>query len=339
MNLALHMRISGFEVRDEDVNSRRNAAGDLKAKWLKSVKVETIYKRAQEISIAIGSEDEPPPNLCAEVEAAVQVHASAFLASERQLEVGVCAAAAVLEIFDGSPGVDGWNIGDVLATALWSALAFQPSLENPKRENLRIEVLDAARNRAMNAAEEGRARSEVSEFGDFAIVTDDEAQTKASFKKATAATIKALRRNSALDREEIDFLWWTLAGRSRLLKRPFTKTPEATRLVAAGLEAASYLRRFPCDVHRDLVLRHAEDDAKLALQGLLTEIAGDREILIESFKEKTLITETPAVFPLLYALVTGDFEILGGSEERHSTDWGGRALLEASLLTNGPAQL
>lgn len=339
MNLAQHMRISGFEVRDEDVNSRRNAAGDLKTKWLRGNKLETIYRRAQEISIAIGSEVEPPPNLCAEVEAAIQVHASAFLASERQLEVGVCAAAAVLAILEGNPGIDGWNVGDVLATALWSALAFQPPLENPKREALRIEVLSAVQNRAMKAAEESREREEVSEFGDFTIVTDDEDQTKASFKKATAATIKAIRRNSALDREEIDFLWWTLAARSRLLKRPFAKISESKRLVAAGLEAASYLRRLPCDVHRDLVLRHAEDDAKLALQGLLVEIAGDREALIEGVKGNAHITESPAVFPLLYALVTEDIHVLGGSEERNSSDWGARALLEASLLNNGPAQL
>lgn len=338
MNLAQHMRISGLQVLDEDVNSRRQAANDLKTKWLKTTKVDALFKRAEEIAIAIGSEGAPPQNLCAEVETAVQVHASAFLSSERPTDVGVCAAAAFAAMLEGGLKADGWTNVNIVATALWSALAFRAPLQDSKREALRVEILNVARGRSMQAAEEARERSEVADFAEFSVAEDD-AQTKAAFKKATDATIKALRRNAALDREEIDFLWWTLVSRSHILKRPFSKIDEPVRLVAAGIEAASYLRRLPCDVHRELVMRHVDDDPKTDLPGLLASIGEDRAHLVDELAKDALITANPGVFPLLQALVSGQAGAVGSAEQRSSSEWGARALLEASLLTNGPALL
>jgi uncharacterized membrane protein len=332
------MRISGLQVRDEDVNSRRQAANDLKAEWLKTVKIGELYKRAEEISIAIGFEGAPPQNLCAEVEAVVQVHAPAFLSSERPTDVGLCAAAAFASMLEGCLGADGWTNVNVMATALWSALAFQAPLQDSKREALRVEILNAARDHSMQAAEDARERSEVADFAEFSVAEDD-AQTKAAFKKATDATIMALRRNAALDREEIDFLWWTLVSRSRVLKRPFSKIDESVRLVAAGIEAASYLRRLPSDVHRELVMRQVDNDSTTDLTGLLASIGEDRALLVDELANSTLINANPGVFPLLHALVSGRVNAVGSAEQRSSSEWGARALLEASLLTNRPVML
>ncbi len=338
MNLAQHMRISGLQVLDEDVNSRRQAANDLKSRWIKQRQVDAICKRAGEIAIAIGSEGDPPKDLSAEVEAAVQVHASAFLSSERPADVGVCAAAAFAAMLESPTGEDGWTVASVMSTALWSALAFQEPLKDSKREALRVEILAAARDRSVGVAEAARQRSTVTDFAEFGVAGDD-AQTKAAFKKATGATINALRRNAALDREEIDFLWWTLVSRSRILKRPFSKIDEPARLVAAGIEAARYLRRLPCDVHRDLVMRHVTDDLKTDLPSLVSGIGQDRANLVDGLSENALVKDNPCVFPLLYALVSGRTDAAGSAVRRPSSEWGARALLEASLLTNGPAQL
>lgn len=339
MNLAQHMRISGLQVRDEDVNSRRQAANELKARWLKTTKIDVMCKRAEEIAIAVGYEGMPPQNLCAEVEAAVQVHAPAFLASERPTDVAVCAAAAFVEMLKSGTGADGWNCVHVMATALWSAIAFQAPLHDSKREALRVDILTAARDRSMKASEEARERSDVVDFADFSVA-DDDAQTKAAFKKSTGVTIKALRRNAALDREEIDFLWWALVSRSRVLKRSFLKIDEPVRLVAAGIEAASYLRRLPCDIHRELVMRHVDCDLKTDLPSLLSSIGEYRAHLVHELLNKdALITANPCVFPLLHALVSGQTDAAGSAEQRPSSEWGARALLEVSLLANGPALL
>ncbi|KQV53302.1 hypothetical protein ASC95_11175 [Pelomonas sp. Root1217] len=341
INLALHLRITGMQVLDGDVNSRKAAAADLQAKWLKENALATIFQRAHNIATALGTDGDPPHDLAVEVEKAVQDHASAFLSSERPLEVGICAAAAIDAMLEGSRlDSDGWTVVDVLATALWSALSFQTPLLDAKREALRLEVLELVQQRSMEAAEESRERTEVADFGDFAVVDGDDAKTLTAFKRATGSTIKALRRNAALDREELDFMWWTLVARSRLLDRPLSKLVEPVRLVVAGIEAADYLRRLPCDVHRDLVLRHADEDTEATLSVLLAALGDDAATVRDSLAEHDeAILATPGVFPLLSALLTGKAHHHGGDGPRSCSDWGARALLETSLLTSGPSTL
>ncbi len=341
INLALHLRITGMQVLDVDVDSRKAAVADLRAKWNKESAIGAIFKRASEIATALGAESDPPADLAAEVEKAVQNHASAFLSNERPLEVGICAAAAVDAMLEGARlDNDGWKTVDVLATALWSALSYQKPLKDIKRESLRVEILRLVQQRSMEAAEESRKRMEVAEFGDFAVVSEDEVKNVAAFKKATSNTIKALRRNAALDREEIDFMWWTLVARSDLLNRPLKALAEPVRLVFAGFEAADYLRRLPCDVHRNLVLRHTDEDAKFTITELLASLGEDASVIRSALDDReATILAAPSVFPLLSAVLTGKTHVLGGDIALLSSVWGARALLEKSLLTSGPRSL
>jgi hypothetical protein len=184
----------------------------------------------------------------------------------------------------------------------------------------------------MEASKLARGRSAVDDFGSFAIVVDDEAKTTANFKKATGDTIKALRRNASLDREEIDFLWWTLVARSRVLKKPLQSIDEPVRAVVAGIEAAQYLRRLPCEVHRELVLRSLDANPSLNLNGLIVALGDSREVIATAYSGSADAIEQPLVFPLLNAISTGIVDADGASIERSSEDWGARALVEAGLL-------
>ena len=121
-------------------------------------------------------------------------------------------------------------------------------------------------------------------MGDLAItVTAETLKTTNTFKKATSATIDALRRNAVLDREELDFLSWIQLNRSRLVQKPFGGMAEPARLVAAGIEAATHLRRLPANLHFDLVLRSVDEDAELDLKTLIEEIGDDKAALAKSF--------------------------------------------------------
>lgn len=329
-NLALHMRISTLGPTDDEVNSRRAAGTALAGTWAKG-KTGIALERAQQVAAALWS-DVPPDTLAAEVEAAVQAHSSSFLSSDRPFDVGICAAVAVTGMLESKSNVDGLTQVDVFSTALWSALSFQPPLQDAKREAMRVEILDAVRARAMEASEQSRARVTVDDFGAFAVVDGDETKTAANFKKATGDTIKALRRNAALDREEIDFLWWTLVERSRVLKRPLGSLDEPVRAVVAGIEAAQYLRRLPCEVHRELVLRSLDANPSLNLTGLIAALGELREKVAAAFPCPGGATAQPLVFPLLHAINTGVVDAAGASIERSSEEWGARALLEAGLL-------
>ncbi len=340
INLAIHMRITGLQVTNEDVDSRKEAVATLKATWGKLRNVDEILTKAAEVAEALSGDGTPPPPLGEEVQAAVQTHASAFLHVDRPLEVGIVAAVTAAELVATPANQSGWLIADVWAAALWSALAFQPQLEEAKREGLRTVVLGAARARAIDGAEAARQRSEVADFGEFTVTPGAE-QGPENFEKATAATIEALRRNAALDREELDFLWWSQLGRSRLLDRPLASIEEPVRIVAAGIEAASHLRRLPCEVHRDVVLRTLDADPELDLCGLLAAVGDDRAILGRPYVDG-VVNRAHNVFPLLNAFATGSTAVNGAKVRRTTGEWGARALLEAGLVrmcSTGPAKL
>jgi hypothetical protein len=197
---------------------------------------------------------------------------------------------------------------------------------------MRVEILEGVQARAMEASDLSRARTTVDDFSAFAVVDSDEAKTSANFKKATGDTIKALRRNAALDREEIDFLWWTLVARSRVLKKPLQAIDEPVRAVVAGVEAAQYLRRLPCEVHRELVLRSLDANPSLNLNGLIAALGESRGKVATAYSDSADATAQPLVFPLLNAIDTGFVDADGASIERSSEEWGARALLEAGLL-------
>jgi hypothetical protein len=334
------MRITGLSVSNEDVDSRRKAIAQLSTAWGKSKEAGEIVAKAAEIAAALGGDGTPPTTLSAEVEGAVQKHASAFLSSERPLEVGVCSGVAALSVMSTTLGTNGWTTADVYSNALWSALSFQPVLQEEKREALRSEVLERARARSLESAEKARERVGVPDVQDIEVAIDDESKVTTNFKKIVAGVIEPLRRNAALDREELDFLWWAQLERSRVLRRRLADIPEATRLVTMGIEGAMLLRRLPADVHREIVLRTVEVDPELNLGELLAAIGEERTAL--AGKIPTWVTSAPGVYPLLNALVAGSVAGDGAAERRRASAWGCRALLEttmARLISEGPGHL
>ncbi|HEV2602968.1 MAG TPA: GTPase-associated system all-helical protein GASH [Microvirga sp.] len=329
-NLPVHMRISTLTPSNEDVNARRAAIGELSQAWGKVNDLTTILDKAGMIADALGGDGRPHQDLGTEVQEALQNHASAFLYEESPLDVGICAGMAVMSILDGTPVPNGWTTADVFSNALWAALAFQPQLAEEKREKLRREILTRARQRSQTSAEKVRERSVVPDFGELTVTVPEGAKPTTNFKKVTAPTIEALRRNAALDREELDFLWWVQLNRSRLLGRAVDSMDEPLRLVALGIEAASHLRRLPADLHYELVLRGVQEDPELDLTELIEAIGGDRAKLATSF-DAGRASRHPAVFPLLHSLASGQVGVPGADQKRKASTWAAQALLEAGL--------
>jgi hypothetical protein len=212
------------------------ASGRLKTAWGKIRDVDAIIAKAADIAHALGGDGTPTAALGEEVQTAMQKKASAFLYADRPLDVGIVAGVATSELLSGTPDQSGWLIVDVWAAALWSALGFQPALVDEKREALRTAVLEKARTRSIAGAEAARTRLVVPDFGAVALAAGAEAELGEAIKAATAPTIEALRRNSALDREELDFLWWAQLHRSRLLNRPLASiSPQPKRGTSSAL--------------------------------------------------------------------------------------------------------
>ncbi len=330
-NLPVHMRITGLQVTNEDVDFRRGAIGDVAVAWSKLKTSVEFLETAADIATALGGDGSASEELSGEVQNAMHARgASAFLASEQPLDVGICAGMAALSVMATERTSTSTQLFDRFAAALWSALAFQPPLPDARREALRTEVLAAAQGRAMLGAERSRLRVAVADFGDLTVTVDEERKATTTFKKVTLNTIDALRRNAELDREELDFLWWVQLGRSRLLGRALDAIDEAPRQVACGIEASTHLRRLPAEVHRDLVLRTLDQDPELNLKALLSALGEDRARLAVGFNAG--VSDYASVFPLLNAIVSGvSTGITGAVSKRTAAQWGARALLEATL--------
>lgn len=61
---------------------------------------------------------------------------------------------------------------------------------------------------------------------------------------------------------------------SRLFIQPLTEIAEGPRILTAGIEGATLLRRFHCDVHRKDILSTLDKNTKYDLSGLLTALDG-----------------------------------------------------------------
>ena len=141
--------------------------------------------------------------------------------------------------------------------------------------------------------------------------------------------ISAMRENAVLDREELDFMWWLLSGRSELLDEPLDSLPGAVRAVAAGLDGALKLRRLPADAHRNIVLRNIENGEPLSLMELIELLGERRTKLATNFG--SIKADESAVFPLMAAIKTGSTDACASEEKRTAWEWGGRALLEGAI--------
>jgi hypothetical protein len=324
-DIATHLRITGLQYENAEVDARRSGANALKAAWSKITSVPLIILKAQDVATSLTT-GVPSTELGGEVQTAVQKKASAFLHEDRPLEVGVVAGVAAQDLITGlAPDLSGWMTADVWAMALWSALSFQPPLTDPKREALRIQILEAARKRAIEGAEVARQRVDVPD-----IPGPDDELPAPKLQALAKTAVAGLRRNSALDREELDFLWWTLADRSRVLNRRFSTLNESTRLIAAAIDASGLLRRLPCSVHRELVLKNLDADPEMNLSELLVDLGDARSELAAAFQD--LAPKSPLVFPVLSAMITaaaGDGA--GAGVKRNASEWAQRVLLEATM--------
>jgi hypothetical protein len=331
---AVHMRIFDPAPTDDLVAKRTSAIADIAKKFGEQRSVEAILRSANDLALAA----EPDAQCSAEqsqmIEAAIRTLSTAFIAEERPIEMLVCGMLGALQSLNGSSGtVSGsTTVNDVFALGLWSALAFQKKSADAKFEALRGELQESAHAHCVRTASKSRERL---------FVVDPEFKTPESFDPAGVekslrpfgVSIGNLRANAAVDREEIDLLWWALSDWSSILKRRLsTDESAAAAAVASGVEMGYLLRRIPAEAHRHLVLRNVPAAKSLTLPELLSALGEDRPALAAAFKEETgVVSQCPAVFPLANALQTGEAKDANAKVKRLIEDWAARALLEASI--------
>lgn len=331
--MAKYVRIFWPDPKDEDVN-RRNAAVVTIQAWISEFDdpwMAIQLASALADSIADGKvRDDFAPKV---EQAIIGAGSAAFVREDHDLEIIVVALVSVLNLVLREPGNSGWTPVDALAAGLWSALSFQSPIVEEPIELLRQEVLVAARDRTMLIAERSRARVPVPEIGPLALPEGQPTGTRANtaYRKATEPLVKALRENAELDREELEFLWWTIEDWSDALDGRLSDADPLVRAVVAGIDGASKLRRLPASGHRNVVLRGLPTGNPAALAALLAALEDHRATLAKSINAGR-VSQAATVFPLHTAIASGDADRAGADIERDARDWGGRALLEGGIL-------
>lgn len=324
-----------FEPKPDDdfVIKRESAIKALRTQFLRNTSISKLMVIASEVCEVFRESPAMSNTFTIQVENAIKKHSPSFVQDGRSLEMGVCAAAAVAQSFNsrsrGKEVRDGLFASDVLAVALWSAASFLPPCNASKLEQFRVLAIKSARNHILNIGLETRARHDVPALGSFA----NEEITYEAFKQATAPTVDALRINAALDREEIDLLWWVLSGVSNIFGQPLLSLSPEVRAVTTGIEIGALMRTLPTQSHRNLVLRSIDEAAdSVSLPSLLEALGEDRSVIADSFRNESSINDAPLVFPLLSAIHSGKGIELGANLSRSLSEWGARALLERAIL-------
>ncbi|KIA82185.1 hypothetical protein QR66_00335 [Chromobacterium piscinae] len=316
---------------DGDVGARNRSVAKLREVFCALETRAAIRVAAVLIDALAGAEI--PCDLSTTIERAISDESPAFQMSGHELQGVVCATVAVLDLVRDTPLTgSGWSVADAMAAALWSGLALQDPFDNNHLDALRRELHDACRDRVRNVAKHARSRHQVPDVGKLTISETDPtgARSQTAYKRATEPVIKALKENADLDREEIDFLWWTLGDYSELFDCPLAEKSPFCRAIAVGIEGASKLRRLPSDGHRHVVLRQIGESESLTLGKLVEGLAEDKVRLSNGFVGKWVM-EYPSVFPLISALSPGATP-RQSSVSLQARDWGARALLEAAII-------
>ena len=329
MNIAKCLRIFEPEPDDDFVTKREAAIKDLRTKLLRIKTVSHLMELGSGVCEVFRESPSMPAALAIKIERAIKMQSASFVRDDRDLEMGVCAALAVVQaVSSRRTAGDGWYASDVLAVALWSALSFLPACNAPKLEEFRQLAIDAARSRILKTSLETRNRRDVPRLGAFG----GEGATHEAFESATTPTVDALRINAALDREEIDLLWWVLGGASKIFDRPLQSLSPEARAITTGVEIGELMLALPTQSHRNLAVRCIEEADPLPLPKLLAALGEDRLVVAASFKDESLVDDAQLVFPLLSAVRSGEGTQLGADLPRPLSEWVARALLERAVL-------
>ena len=309
-DIAKYIRIFEADPDDDFVVKRTAALRTIVTKLKKAKTFDDLMTLAQTVTDSIYDSELLDGEISSDIEQAVKAESPAFLAEGNELQIAMMVAVGVLEIIsEAEPTSSQASRSDYLALAIWSGLSFNKPLSNSKIESLRQELISKSSDLFLSSAEKSRQRL-----------------------SATRTTIKILSANAALDREELDILWWVLGDWSNLAKTRPSKLSECSASIIAAFEVASRLRRIPAEAHRQLSMRYIRDDASFSLEEVIVGLGDEVNPLSEVYQDEALVHDNPGILPLMNAIVQGKEAMNGMHTSLSVTDWTTRALIEGALV-------
>jgi hypothetical protein len=242
---------------------------------------------------------------------AIRARESAFPEdlSENALELRACAAVVVGEII--APGDDQVPKAMALpvAAALRSGLGARPSSAERFLAQVLHELDDvAAKALALAALSRRQPQTELAQrFDNLQEMADLSALSAAwkSFIPALRGAMKEITAQSAIDREEIDVLWWMFGGASITTGKPMAEMAAGAAALCCGAELGSQCLVPPSPAFEAMVRRAYETGRKPdeMSKKSLTSVAADwhgqlASVLVPDEATRALARKYPLLFPL-----------------------------------------
>jgi|GEM_PF-1655812 len=332
-NIAKYIRIFKVDPDDDFVTKRTAAIKVIEEGFKKKTVINDILKLANSLSVGNKDISAIDPEITSIVEKAIKKQSSSFVAEDEEQQIITCALISVNEYFSkiSATSKNSLTVSDVLAIGIWSAFSFQePISDKPKLNELIGEIVNAGRKVITSNSYTSRQRQLVNTPKPLQA-PEDLTQVISSIKSIIPA-IASLTTNAALDREEIDVLWWMLNDRSLILDIPFLELKPVEQAVLKGLEISSLLRRLGSDSHRNIATKALNKDDKFDATELLNEITDSSEKISDYLSKYKIINECPEIFPLMTILSKKDTNISGAKTKRTLSEWASRALVEGTML-------
>lgn len=224
-DIATHIRIFDQDPTDDLVVKRTASLAEIRKVFTKKATVPELFKTANNLACLVGGGNGNIDPFVAEIESAIRKKSQAFVLVGNELQLTVCAQLAVVQLLENASTTTGEvQIADIIAIGLWSALAFQAPRSEAKLEALRAELLQNCQRVVLTKANGTRKRLQVPDVTFEKIETTDAAAIGEAVTGGLKNTIESLRINAAIDREEIDLLWWVIVDWCKLLGRRFWGT-------------------------------------------------------------------------------------------------------------------
>lgn len=327
-----YIRIFQAEPTDEFVEKRIAAIARIVEKFQKRKTSADCLTLANDITIC-SLDENLRDDFASEIEKEIRAVSQSFVRTEGDLQIRVCALLAADKFLtEAKPVASKLLKVDIVALGLWSSLSFQkPRLED-RIEELRKSLLTHSRSWVVEGAVNARSRQTVPDIRMPPEDTSDANTFYAKLKPVLDSVVQPLRTNAVLDREEIDFLWWSLSDYSRIFNLKMSSLPSSVQAITSGIEGAKLLRRLPAEVHKHLILRNIADDTEVDLTSLFGLLGMHQAKLKEFLINDLDIQQCPHIFPLLTELVQETTITTNKEQKRTIQEWGARSLLESSIL-------
>jgi hypothetical protein len=228
------------------------------------------------------------------------------------------------------PSANSFTTAEVFVAAMLSAMTSLPPLGLAKLEELKHQVITSAAKAVEDSAQTARQRKPIPELA-IGSGEGDAGDDPTKLKGAIDKVLAPMKMNAALDREELDLLWWALSDWSSLADMRVSSMSPATCLLAASLETVDRLRRIPATAHAHVALVKFSGSQPLPFEDLVVAATELKPRVMSSMDYLTKGIAYPRIFPLvasLFGSATSGFE----GQAMDPLAWCKKLMLEAGTL-------